>query len=469
MRVTFCGAAREVTGSCHLVEVGKHKILLECGLIQGMPDDEARNRDPFPFDAASVDAVVLSHAHLDHSGRLPLLVKRGFTGPIYGHRATGDLGRILLQDCAYLLGKEAGWENRKRQRRRQKRIEPLYTQDDAHDAMRRFRIIEYHQPREILPGVTVTLHDAGHILGSCIVDLELKHDKKTRRLVFSGDLGHRDAPILRDFEKLDGADVVIMESTYGNRNHRPWQATVDELHDVFNSAEAHKGNILIPAFAIGRTQNLLYLFGKYYEQWGLDRWQVYLDSPMAIQATEVYSVHTDLYDVEAARLWRPHRGDPLLPNLHYCPSSQHSMRLNETKKGAIIIAGSGMCTGGRIKHHLKHHVWRDTTHVMIMGYQGRGTLGRRLVEGADEIRLWGETVRVAAQIHTVGGLSAHADEDGLRAWHGAFKDAPPVALVHGESDAMRVLAKQLKKDRGVKSIAPELGDTIDLAHPDASF
>ncbi len=469
MHVQFCGAAQEVTGSCHLVEVGKKKLLLDCGLIQGRRNDELRNSEEFPFDPASIDAVVLSHAHLDHSGRLPLLVKRGFNGPIFGQRATGDLGRILLDDAAYLLGKEATWENRKRQRQRKPPVEPLYSDDDARKAMRRFKRLDYHAPREILPGVTLTLHDAGHILGSSIVDLDLKADGKQRRLVFSGDLGHRDAPILRDFELLDSADLVLMEGTYGNRLHRPWNDTYEELRAVFTSADARRGNILIPAFAIGRTQNLLYLFSKYYDEWELDRWSIFLDSPMAIRATDVYAIHTDLYDKEAVQVWRPHDNDRLLPNLQYCPSSQHSQRLNTMKQGAIIIAGSGMCTGGRIKHHLKHHVWKDTTHVMIMGYQAHGTLGRAIVSGADEIRLWGETVKVAAKIHTVGGLSAHADADGLRTWYRAFQNKPPVALVHGEADTMRALAKTMHDEDGAKAKVPALGETIDLAHVGSSF
>jgi metallo-beta-lactamase family protein len=462
MEIQFIGAAREVTGSCHLLRVGRVTVLVDCGLIQGRLADEARNRDPFPFDAARIDAVVLSHAHLDHSGRLPLLVKAGFTGPIYTQRATRDLCRIMLKDAAHLNEKDVEWDNRKRQRKGLKLLEPLYTIDEADVALKQFKVLDYGVRRRIAPGVEICLRDAGHILGSAIVEVWLKEGDVQRKLVFSGDLGHRGAPILRDPEVVKEADLVILESTYGDRQHRSWEATLAELGEVIGMAQRNKGNILIPSFAVGRTQELLYLFGLHAADWGLQDWQIFLDSPMAISATEVYTRHHDLYDPEA-RSWRGVNGKPFdLPNLHYSQTPTQSMAINRIQAGAIIIAGSGMCNGGRIKHHLKHQLWREHTHVIMVGFQARGTPGRALVDGAPHIRLWGETIRVAAHVHTIGGLSAHADQAGLIDWYRQFAGRPAVALVHGEEGAMDTLAAKLRDEERVKVYTPEPGARIDL-------
>jgi metallo-beta-lactamase family protein len=446
VQVEFLGAAREVTGSCFLVRTGSHQLLVECGLIQGNRQHEGHNRDPFPFEAAEIDAVVLTHAHLDHSGRLPLLVKRGYTGPVYTHKATADLCAIMLEDSGYLNEKDVQWENRKRQRKGLKLLEPLYTRDEARATQRHFRTLDYARREEILPGVRLTLRDAGHILGSAIVELELTEGGRTRKVVFSGDLGHRGAPILRDPEPVAHADLVIMESTYGNRRHRTWQETWQEMGEIISSAGSGKGNILIPAFTVGRVQELLYAFKCHYDEWGIGDWQVFLDSPMGIEATEVYARHARVYDEEARRIYQ-RSGDPFdLPNLHLSRRSQDSMQINQVSSGAIIIAGSGMCTGGRIRHHLKHNLWRDHAHVMIVGFQARGTLGRALVDGAKRVRLWGETVQVKARVHTIGGLSAHADQAGLLDWFSHFDNRPRVALVHGEAEAMETLAQCLARD-----------------------
>lgn len=439
MKVTVHGAAGEVTGSCLLVECGRSRVLIECGLKQGGPAESARNADPFPFDPASLDAVVLSHAHIDHSGRLPLLVKAGSTASIYTHRATRDLARIMLRDSAFLQEKDAEHESRRRQRAGKSVVEPLYTQADAARAVRRMRGLDYGAPTRIAPGVTLTLHDAGHIIGSAIVELVLEHDGKRRQIVFSGDLGARNAPVMRDPAVLRDADLVILEGTYGDRLHRPWQATLDEIAGVFETASAGNGNILIPAFAVGRTQELLYLFREHYREWNLDRWQVFLDSPMAIQATEVYARHWSLH--EAGDMYGPQPF--VLPNLRFTQTMLQSQAINEVRSGAIIIAGSGMCTGGRIRHHLKHNLWRENCHLMIVGFQARGTLGRQLVDGADEVRLWGEKIKVAATVHTINGLSAHADQVGLVEWYRNFKGSPPVVLVHGEGEALTVLASEI--------------------------
>lgn len=462
MDISFHGAAGEVTGSCLLVTVGGKQLLLDCGLIQGNAAEEARNRRAFPFNPQAIDAVVLSHAHLDHSGRLPLLVKGGFRGPIYTQRATRDLGRIMLLDAAAIAEKDAEIETRKRQRQARAAVEPLYTRAEAEAAVRRFRALDYDTELDILPGVRLRLRDAGHILGSAIVELWLTEGSLTRKLVFSGDLGHRGAPILRDPATVREADLVILESTYGDRNHRSWEATWQELGEIFRGAARHVGNILVPAFAIGRTQELLCVFQRHWREWGLDRWTVFLDSPMAIAATEVYARHANLFnDDDKDR--RGRGADPFaLPNLHFSRTPNQSMAINRIQSGAVIVAGSGMCNGGRIRHHLKHNVWRESCHVIFTGFQARGTLGRQLVDGAPRVRLWGENIRVAAQLHTIGGLSAHADQEGLLAWYRNFgRPLPPVALVHGEPSAIDGLAARLKTLRA-PAIVPTPGERLDL-------
>lgn len=461
MQLHFHGAAQEVTGSCHLINCAGKTLLIDCGLIQGGPKDEARNAEPFPFAARDVDAVILTHAHLDHSGRLPLLVKAGYKGPVYAHPATHDLCRIMLRDAAHLNEKDTEWNNRKRARKNLSPLEPLYTVADATAAMRRFKTIGYGAPIEILPGVKLCFRDAGHILGSCIVELWLSENGLQRKLVFSGDLGHRGAPILRDPESVRDADLVVMESTYGNRVHRSWVDTEKEMAQALNDASAQRGNVLIPAFAVGRTQEILYTFARFYQEWALERWTLFLDSPMAIEATEVYQHHAELYDAQAAQVHKAHGSPWPLPKLHFSRTAQQSMAINRINTGAIIIAGSGMCDGGRIKHHLKHQVWRENCHVIITGYQARGTPGRALVDGAKYIRLWGETIRVAAQIHTIGGLSAHADQAGLLDWFGKFSGTPPVALVHGETESITVLQHMLQQ-RSHSVMVPTRGQVVDL-------
>ncbi|MEW5791357.1 MAG: MBL fold metallo-hydrolase RNA specificity domain-containing protein [Pseudomonadota bacterium] len=462
MEIQFLGAAREVTGSCYLIHAGGRRILVDCGLIQGSAADEVRNREPFPFDPTRIDAVVLSHAHLDHSGRIPLLVKAGFRGPIYTQRATRDLCRIMLKDAGHLNEKDAQWENRKRQRKGSPLVEPLYTLAEAEAAMRYFKVLDYGVTQEILPGIRVRLRDAGHILGSAIVELWLQEGDLARKLVFSGDLGHRGAPVLRNPEAVGEADLVLLESTYGDRQHRSWEDTWAELAEVLGQAERERGNVLVPAFAVGRTQELLYIFGRRYEDWDIGRWTIFLDSPMAIEATAVYARHWQLFDTEATEAYRRTRNPFELPNLHYSHSSTQSMAINRIQSGAMIIAGSGMCNGGRIKHHLKHNIWREHSHVIITGFQARGTLGRALVDGATHIRLWGEVVRVAAKIHTIGGLSAHADQAGLLDWYAHFDERPPVALVHGEPEAMDILAQRLRDDYEATVLTPAPDTRLDL-------
>ncbi len=439
----FFGATERVTGSLYLLHAGAVRIVLECGLVQGAADEEERNREPFPFDVQDIDAVVISHSHIDHSGRVPLLVKQGYTGPIYTHAASKALCDIMLPDAGYLNEKEAEWENRKRARQGKGRIRPLYTREDAEASIGQIHGLEYDTPTGIAPDVTLTLFDAGHILGSSIVQLEYHGKRGTRTLVFSGDLGYRDAPLMDPTTRLQHADAVLMESTYGDRDHRPIGETIAELAEVFDAARAAQGNVLIPAFTVGRTQDLLYLMAEHYDDWNLGKWRIFLDSPMGISATKVYSRFRHLF---AATLFQPRTDYPDLPNLYETRSAEESMTINDIEAGAIIIAGSGMCTGGRILHHLKNNIWRPQCHLVIVGYQAIGTLGRRLVDGVDEIRLWGDAYRVRAQRHTIGGLSAHGDQTDLVDWYRGFADRPPVYLVHGEERAQRPLLDKLRND-----------------------
>ena len=462
LEIQSCGATEEVTGSCHLIRVGGKSVLLDCGLIQGRAKDEARNRDPFPFDPASLDAVILSHAHIDHSGRLPLLIKAGFDGPIYTHSASADLCDTLLKDSAHINFKNTQWANKHRKRRGKPALEPLYVREDAERALGLFETMEYGVKRELLPGLTVRLSDAGHIVGSAIVEIWLQENGVQRKVVFSGDLGHRGTAILRDFTMIDDADLVLMESTYGNRLHRPWEDTWAEVDEIAQYIQRKPGNVLMPAFSVGRTQNILYLFARNFEQWKLKQWQIFLDSPMAIEATNIYLRHHRLYDPEAAEFWRKKGSRLGLPNLHMSRSAQDSMKINQISSGAIIIAGSGMMTGGRIKHHLKHNIWKKNCHLIITGYQADGTLGRKLIDGARNIRLWGEKIRVKAKIHTIGGLSAHTDQQGLIDWYSNFKSRPPVFLVHGEASTMEILRQKLRDDLQAPAHIARAGETIDL-------
>jgi len=462
MNITFLGATQQVTGSCHLLQVGSLRILLDCGLQQGGDDSHEQNRADFLFDPSSIDAVVLSHAHLDHSGRLPLLVDKGFSGPIYAHPATIDLCAILLEDAAYLNERGAFWENKKRQRKGLELVEPLYTRTQARRCLEHFQAIEYHSEKQILSDIKVTMHDAGHILGSCIVELKLTELSIHKTVIYSGDLGHANAPILNDPAILTEADLVIMESTYGDRQHRSWDDTWNELGDIFKNAHSDKGNILIPAFTVGRTQEILYCFNRYYKEWGLENWNIFLDSPMAIETTKVYSKYSSLYSPGEHKNLTKYGNTFSLPNLRFTASTEESMALNRVQSGAIIIAGSGMCNGGRIKHHLKHNLWRHQSHIIIVGFQARSTPGRALVDGAQWLSLWGEDIKVNAHIHTPGGLSAHADQQGLINWYKNFNHKPKLVLVHGEAEYQSILRDKLKQQLGINAIIAKHKQTVEL-------
>jgi metallo-beta-lactamase family protein len=462
MQLEFYGGAGQVTGSCHILTVGGRRLLLDCGMIQGGDSPDERNRAPFPFDAAQVDAVVLSHAHIDHSGRLPLLRKRGFRGPIYTNPACRDLVRILLADSATMQERDAERDNRKRHRSGAGRlVEPLYTLEDALDVLQQVRTVRYGQPVEVLPGVELTFRDAGHILGSASVWLTLQEGTLVRRVTFSGDLGQYDSPILRDPEPGPGADLVLMESTYGARLHRERAATLDEFGQILRDAKRDGGNVLIPAFAVGRSQEILYELATHFDEWQLADWRVFLDSPMAIEATAVYWKHADLFD-EEAREWRAReRTLPALPNLTLCRTAEESMAINRMPHGAIIVAGSGMCTGGRIVHHLKHNLARPECDVVFSGFQAQGTLGRAIVDGREYVRIHGTPVKVAARVHTLGGFSAHGDQQDLLRWYAAIPGRPPAWLVHGEPEAAAGLRDALRAQGGRAEVAVP-GAVLDL-------
>lgn len=472
MQLEFFGAAGEVTGSCHILRVGGRQVLLDCGMVQGGRDAPARNRLPFPFDAAAIDAVVLSHAHVDHCGRLPLLVKRGFRGPIYTNTACADLLPILLRDSAQLAMREFEREQGRDARDSRsdttattERVAPLFDLEDVERTLQRLERIAYDAPVQVVPGVTAQVRDAGHIMGSSSVELRLEEPGAQgavrRKLVFSGDLGQYDTPILMDPYAFDSADLVLMESTYGNRLHRTREDTEREFGDILAQAARGGGNVLIPAFAIGRSQEILYLLARHYDDWQVGRWRIFLDSPMAVAASRVYWKHRDRYDDEAARLRASFRGMPPLPNLVLAETPDDSRAINAVRGGAIVIAGSGMANGGRILHHLKHNLERPECHVVIVGFQAPGTLGRQLVDRVTEVYIHGKRLRPAAQVHTLGGLSAHGDQQALLRWYDCFEPPPPVWLVHGEITAAEALAVKIR-ERGATATVSRPGLRIEL-------
>ncbi|MDI9239264.1 MBL fold metallo-hydrolase [Lysobacter sp. LF1] len=462
MRVHFHGAAGEVTGSLHEVEAAGHRVLLDCGMIQGSPEAERRNTEAFPFEPAGLDALVISHVHIDHIGRVPLLVKRGFSGPIYTQEASADLMPVMLTDAASISEGDAERFNRYR-RAGEPEAQPLFTRDDVRDAMALVRPLPYDTRTTILPGVDIAFREAGHILGSASVELW----GDGRKLVFSGDLGPKGTPILRDPATIDRADLVIMESTYGDRLHRDRLETIRQFGEILDTAWNEGGTVLIPAFAVGRSQELLYWFARHWDEWNMARWRIFLDSPMAAKVVGIYDRHADLFDEDARRVWQDKPNPFRLPNLHFTASRDESMAINRIESGAIVIAGSGMANAGRILHHFRHRLGRRQTHVVFVGYQAEGTLGRRLVDGAKWVRIHGHDVRVNAQRHTVGGLSAHTDQHGLMAWYGAIGgDAgaahPPLALVHGEDRAREALAGEIGEHFGVQARLARPGDTLEV-------
>ena len=462
----FIGATQQVTGSCYLLTTSSSRVLLECGMFQGDARTEALNQRPFPFDPRGIDAVVLSHAHLDHGGLLPKLVKDGFRGTIYCTPATQDLLGLLLKDAAYLEQRDVEWENKVRRRAGRTPVEPIYTVDDVEAALALVQPVAFDTPTRIADELELRFGEAGHILGAATVDLRIADGGKPVRLVFSGDLGNAASLLLRDPAPVDGADVLLMESTYGDRDHRPLDDTIEEFARVLKVAQESRGNVLIPSFAVGRTQEILYLLGRFYQEGRLPQRAVFLDSPMAIAATEIYHRHMTLFNSRDAAALARVDADNLhawLPILRLARTPEESMAINQITGGAIIIAGSGMCTGGRIRHHLKYNLWRSEAHVVIVGFQAQGTTGRALVDGASHVRLFGSEIAVKATVHTLGGFSAHAGQTQLLEWlHGFRKSPARIYLVHGELEKSQTLAEKIAERTDLEARIPEPGETIEL-------
>ena len=461
--LTFFGATGQVTGSCYLLENNNFRLLLDCGLFQGSKDTEAQNTADFPFDPSSIDAVVLSHAHLDHCGRLPKLVKDGFKGKVFLTEASFSLLELMLRDAVHIQLRDTEWENKRRQRAGKKLLDPLYDLNDV-DALLKLRYpISYSKEQEILPGITVSFHEAGHILGSSIVRLLINDQDNIKTLVFSGDLGNPNSPLLRDPSILVEADVLLLESTYGDRDHKPLENTLDELRETLAEAAKSEGNVIIPAFAVGRTQDLIYWLGKIQRQGGLLQQTIYLDSPMAISASDIYANNTALFNIDDPEFTKiaPQGWHAWLKGLIYSQTAAESMAVNRIAGGAIIIAGSGMCNGGRIRHHLKYNLWRRNAHIIIAGFQAEGTLGRLLIDGNKKyIKILGAEIHIAAKIHTLGALSAHADQSQLLEWAHHFKNPKPrLYLIHGEKTACLSLQTCFNRT-GWAATIPKVGDKI---------
>lgn len=447
MKIKFCGASTGVTGSCHLLTSGEHKILLDCGQFQGGKAQDALNYEKFPFEPSEIECVVLSHAHIDHCGRLPLLTKRGFEGKIYCTDATADLLSVMLKDSAYIHEKETEWKNRKAERAGREQVEPLYTIEDAEKTFSLVSPILYDQQIEINSDMKIVFNDAGHILGSAITELWVTEDDKESKIVFSGDLGMEGRPILRDPTYIKKADYVIMETTYGNRIHKELGSGVEKLIEIILNTTRRGGNVVIPSFAVGRTQELIYELNRFYDSNNeyrkeLDKIFVYIDSPMATTATEIFRRNAQVFD-EETREYILKGDNPLeFKNLKFTRSSKESQDLNFNKEPKIIISASGMCEAGRIRHHLKHNLWNPKNSIVFVGYQGQGTLGRSLVEGIKMVTLFGEEIQVNAEIHNLEGFSGHADQNGLFAWLAHFEQKPKqIFLVHGEEESKKDFAK----------------------------
>lgn len=464
MKLYFWGADKEVTGSCHCVEVNGKKVLVDCGLQQG---SDVKENESFPFAVADIDAVVVTHAHIDHSGRLPLLVKKGYKGPIYATRMTCELLKIMLLDSAHIQEADVAWKRRKEKRAGKKPHEPLYTAADAQATLELLHPVEYEQTVQVVRGLVAEFIDAGHLLGSAYIKMYLSENKEGRTIVFSGDIGNVGKPILKDPKMVKEADYVVMESTYGDRMHEKEHYSIEDFAFILDATLARGGNVVIPAFAVGRTQELLYFLREIKERKLVRRtpeFEVYLDSPLALEATQIYSGDLTGYaDDEMVELVKKGFSPLHFKGLNLCSTVEESMALNEDERPKVIISASGMCEAGRIRHHLKHNLWRKECSVIFAGYQAVGTLGRLILDGLKNVKLFGEEIAVKAEIYNFRGLSAHADRQGLYNWIRAYETPlKKVFVVHGEEQAANSFA-QLLKEENIAALIPDYKAIYDLA------
>jgi len=466
MKLQFWGAARTVTGSMHLLEVNDAKILLDCGLFQGKRSLSYERNLNFPFDPAEIDALVLSHAHIDHSGNIPNLVKQGFRGNIFCTPATRDLCAAMLVDSGRIQEQDINYLNKKRRRKGLPDVQPLYTPEDATNSLGYFVSLPYWRHLPVAPGVNLTFHDAGHILGSAITVLDITEGGETKRLVFSGDLGREGMAILRSPEFIDSADIVLMESTYGERDHESFGAASKKLREVIDKTCRRGGKVLVPSFAVGRTQEIVYSLHRLADAHKIPNVPIFVDSPLAVNVTEVFRLHPDAYNDEVRQYMSEdlhHRSPFGFDQLTYVRKAADSKDLNFLREPAVIIAASGMCEGGRILHHLKNNLDDPKTVVLFVGFQAEHTLGRRILDGHERVKIFGEEYRVRAEIERIEGYSAHADRTELRAWANHFdkERLQHLFLVHGEEDAAKALAYTLSED-GCQVSVPERGQAFDF-------
>lgn len=463
MRLIFIGADHEVTGSCHVLEVCGRYILVDCGMEQGTDDFETAE---LPMNIADIDYVLLTHAHIDHSGMLPLLYARGFRGDVIATPATVDLCDIMLKDSAHIQMTEAEWKNRKGQRAGREPVVPIYDMNDAEGVLEHFVSCDYDKVMDLCEGVKVKFSDAGHLLGSASIEVWINEDGEERKIVFSGDIGNLNRPIIKDPSYINDADYVVMESTYGDRYHNADVDYVSELAGICQRTFDRGGNVVIPAFAVGRTQEMLYYFRKIKEE-GLIKghsFEVYVDSPLAVEATQIFNENiAECFDEEAMELVRNGINPLRFPGLTLSITSNDSIAINSDNKPKVIISASGMCEAGRIRHHLKHNLWRKECTVVFVGYQANGTLGRILLEGASEVKLFGETIEVMAEIVKLEGVSGHADKAGLIKWITSFDNRlKQVFVVHGEDEVSTGFAKCLCDEYGLNAVAPYSGAEFDM-------
>ena len=463
MKLTFLGAAGEVTGSSYLVETGSVRFLVDCGMFQGGREADGKNRARFAFDPAALDFVLLTHAHIDHSGLLPRLVAQGFSGPVYATSATCDLLQVMLVDSAHIQEKELEWMQKAKVRGAGK--PPLYTVAEVNRTLRQLKSAEYATELQPHKDVQCVFRDAGHIIGAAIIELWVKDGSRKLKLVFSGDIGQPCRPLVRDPAPITEADVLIVESTYGNRLHKTMDETLAELeHAITDTLSRKKGNVIIPAFAVGRTQEILYLLVELYRKGRLPEMNIYVDSPMATKATEITAKHWALLDKDAAAQLQWLKRNRRQPNIRFVQDVLESTALQNIRHGAVIISASGMCNAGRIKHHLKNNLGRRESTLLIVGFQAAGTLGRRIVDGARSVRIFGIPVPVRADVYTIGGLSAHADQAALLGWLGHFKRAPQrTFVVHGEQDTAATFAAVIHDRLGWNGVdLPALRSSVIL-------